>query len=485
MNIRDFASEFSIYIFSQEAELGSRIKFNLTMQKYNTYFFSDFDEMLSQIMLSPPHVLIIDHSSLVTSLSVVFQNVFKASSEIKIICLASVKVLSQLNDYREYNMVQFFDRSEAVVTDQISMTVDQTCESLYRLYQNEQVYSAYQASLNELNELKADVEKQRAGPIARPFQMRIAEYRVAESKEELIQKFFKQTPAQAWVFLKFVKPIQTYISVSHQNMPEAWVAGLSYKIPINQPDFNEHVIIGSYSESFLKYIKTKWSVDNVKIFPLIFKNEIEGLFVSPQDISAEAAEDFSLMSLVYSLIVLESRPKHFDVEDELTGFYNLLFYKRILDKEIDRSRRTFAPISVIKLSVDIFREIEVSHGRSFCDEIIKKVADAIKLTSRLPDYACRTDDNEFSILLTNCNRKGAVLRAERLRQQIKTESFSKIGFTITLSQGISEYPTLTKNADALNDSARKALEFISLKGGDKICVYKAPQDHEPDFQVNS
>ena len=215
------------------------------------------------------------------------------------------------------------------------------------------------------------------------------------------------------------------------------------------------------------------------------KDEIEGLLISPQDITAEMAEDFSLMSLLYNLIVSESQPKHLEVEDALTGFYNESFYKRILEKEIDRSKRIFAPLSVVKISVDIFREIEVSHGRNFCDEIIKKVAEVIKNTSRLPDYACRTGVNEFSVVLVNCNRKGAVLRAERLRQQVKLESFSKTGLTITLSQGISEFPSLTKTAESLNESAQKSLEFISAKGGDKICVYKAPQDHNPEFQVNS
>lgn len=485
MKISDIAPEFTIFVFSQDADLGSKLKFNITAAKYDCHFFSDFDELYIRLSLGVPHILIVDHASLVTPLSDVFQSVLKMSSEIKFICLAQADVLVQLNDYREYNMVQYFDRSQPSIFDQITMTVDQTCEGLYRLYQNEQIYNTYQGTLQELNALKNNVEVQRSGPAIRPFQMRISAYRVAETKEELIQMFFKQSPSQSWVFLKYIKSIQTYVSVSSQNMPEAWVEGLSYKIPAGSDDFNEKLMLGSFPESLLNYVKGKWEVDTIKILPLLLKNEIEGLVISPQDIGAEAAEDFSLMSLVYSLIALESQPKHLDVEDALTGFYNQLFYKRILEKEIDRSKRTFAPISVVKVAIDIFKEIEVSQGRNFCDEIIKKVAEVIKKTSRMPDYACRTDDNEFSIVLVNCNRKGAALRAERLRQQLKTESFSKTGFTVTVSQGISEYPSLTKTAESLTESARKALEFISTKGGDKICVYKAAQDHKPDFQVNT
>ena len=485
MNIRDVASDFSVFIFSQDADLGSRIKFQLNNLKYDTHFFSDIDELQSRVELTPPHIIVLDQAGLVVSLSTVFEKALKVSPEIKFICLAENQVLAQLEEFRSFNMVQFFDRGISTADVQVGLSVDLACESLYLLYQNEQVYNTYNGTKQELEALQARTEEQKKGPEARPFQLRIADYKVAESKDDLLQKFFQQTPGQSWAFLKYIKSINSYISVSSQNMPESWVEGLSYKIPANDPDFNKNLSLGEYSENFLNYLKRKWEVETVKVLPLTLKDEVEGVLLTPQDISAEVAEDFSLMSLVYNLIAIEAQPKQFDVEDALTGFFNEHFYKRILDKEADRSKRTFLPVSVVKVAVDSFKEIEVSQGRSFCDEIIKKVADIIKKTSRLPDYVCRTGENEFSIILTNCNRKGAALRSERLRQNLKMESFSKAGIVITVSQGISEYPSLTKSAQELDETARKTLAFILTKGGDKICIYKAPVDHKPDFQVNT
>jgi diguanylate cyclase (GGDEF)-like protein len=485
MNIRDFASDFTVFVFSQDADLGSRVKFVLSENKFDTYFFSDTDEMQNRVNLAPPHIIILDHAGLVLPLGQIFQNILKISTEVRFICLGEVEILPQLASYKEYNLVQFFDRSHPATVDQVAFAVDQTCEALYRLYQNEQVYNLYKNSLAQVDGLKAEMNDQQKAPVVRPFQMRISEYRVAESKEDLLQKFFKQTPIQSWAFLKYVKSINSYISVSSQNMPESWVEGLSYKVPNNETDFNQNMLVGIYSEHFLNYLKRKWSVDIVKVLPLTLKDQIEGLLVTPQDIKGEVAEDFSLVSLVYSILASESQPKQLDVEDVLTGMFNVHFYKRILEKEADRSKRTFAPVSVIKVAIDSYKEIEISQGRVFCDEVIKKVAEVIKKTSRLPDYVCRTNENEFSIVLTNCNRKGAALRAERLRQSLKIEAFSKAGLVITVSQGISEYPSLTKSAETLDESARKTLEFIITKGGDKICIYKAPSDHKPDFQVNT
>ncbi len=479
------ASEFTVYVLSQDADLGSRVKLVLSQAKYETYFFADADEMAERISLNPPHIIVVDHQALVIELSDFFQKVLAISAEIKVLVLSETQKFSDLLQFRDYNLIAFFDRAMVGVALQVLLTVEQTCENLYRLYQNEQIFTRYQSISKECDELKTAVFQERQGPQVRPFQMRISEYKMAESKEQLLQLFFKQTPHQSWVFLKYIKSIQTYISVAHQNMEENWVEGLSFKIPSNEQQFNEKVFVGEFPQSLVGYLKDRWNVDALKIIPLTLKDQVEGILITTQDISAAVAEDFSLLSLVYQLMSIESQPLHLDVEDSLTGFYNQLFYKRILAKEIDRSKRTLAPISVVKISIDAFKEIEVSQGRAFCDEVIKKIAEVITKSSRLPDYACRTDENEFSLVLTNCNRKGAALRAERLRQFLKAESFSRSGFVITVSQGISEYPSLTRDATVLDESARKALYFISSKGGDKICIFKAPQGHRPDFQVDT
>lgn len=492
MNIRKQASSFTIYVLSQDADLGSTIRLDLNQAGYQAYFFADFDEMQVRVISDPPHLIIVDHQSLVISLNEFFEKVLTVSSEIKIICLSDAEYFSSFSDFKEYNLVHFSDRNQKNISFQILSTVDLVCESLFRLYQNEQLLISYEEKTKSLIDINEARLKERMAPQIRPFQMRITEYRTAESKDELLQIFFRQTPQQSWVFLKYVKSIETYIAVSNQNMPEDWVEGLSFKIPAEElmvqgenRTFNDRILIGEFPESLVNYLKSKWSVPALKILPLILKKEIEGLFVTTQDIEATVAEDFSLMSLVYAMLSLESQPQYLEIEDSLTGFYNHIFYKRILEKEIDRSRRAFKALSVIKLSVDTFREIESSYGRHFCDEVLKKVAEVIKKTSRAPDFACRTAENEFSIILTDCNRKGAALRSERLRQQLKLESFSQNGIVITLSQGISEYPSLTKTAMTLSESATKALEFIATKGGDKICIFKAPQDHKPDFQVNT
>ncbi len=483
MNIRDFSNDFNISLLSQDAHLGALLKVSLSRANYETYFFTDHSEFVDRMVLSPSHIVVIDVETLIVPLHEYIERLLKISTEIQFVFLSPEQNMLSFMNYQKYNLAMVLDRADKAIAEQLLMVVDLICEKLYRVYQNEQVFEAYQNEKDIHLKLQEKVKDEVQSPNVRPYQSRISTYRLAESKEQLLDQFYQATPTQAWFYLKLVPTIQTLICVSSANCPEEWSEGLSYKIPAREKGFSEQLLSGIIPEGLLSYLKVKLGVDKIKFLPLIIKQSVEGLLISTQDISAEVAEDFSLMSLVYSNLVYESQPKYLDVEDSLTGFYNELFYKRILDKEIDRSKRTQSPLSIVKIKIDKFLEIETSQGRLVADEIIKKVAQQIKATSRLPDYICRTAENEFSLVLTNCHRKGAALRAERLRQSLEAEKFSQAGLQITISQGISEYPTLANSLEHLNASAASAMQFISEKGGNKICIYKAQKDHQPDFMV--
>lgn len=484
MNIRDYASQFIVTLFTQNVDMGAHLKMEIGAKKYEAVLYTDHEQLIQQFQMNPSHVILIDLASLIVPIHEFIEKLLKISAEVRFLILAPENTVAALKKYSEFNVDSVVEVESKNLYQSVLQSLDQICLNIFRLYQNQQIFDELQTTKTQLENIQAILEKERMGPLMRPFQMRISEYRSAQSKEELLDLFFKNTQPQSWIFLKYVPSIQTFISVSTSNVPEGWAEGLSYKVPSKDKNFMTELITGQIPEAFVKYLTTRFEVPHIKFVPLIIKEIVEGVFVSTQDIPASIAEDFSLMSLVYSNLVYESQPRYLDIEDSLTGFYNQLFYKRILEKEVDRSRRAYSPLSVVKIKIDKFIEIEGSHGKVFLDEIIKKVAEQIKNTSRLPDYVCRTDENEFSLVLINCHKKGAAIRAERLRQVLNLESFSKAGLKISVSQGIAEFPTMTNSIQELDRMASDALEFISSKGGDKICIAKPSKDHQPEFTVD-
>ncbi len=486
MNIQDFSNEFSLVVFSQNIDLGTSLKLSLNDKKYECQLYADADLLLNDLAYNIPHVIILDVPSLVLPLHEYIEKCLLVSHEIKFIVLAPTGNLKSLKNYRQYGVMQIVDSNgeASAIENQTAYAVDNTCEVLYRTYQNEQLYENYRSEQAKSSDLVSTLNSERQSTTVRPYQLRISQYKTAESKENLLDVFYSQTPAQSWIFLKYASSIKTFIAVSFSQVPESWIEGLSFKVPQRENNFIQQILLGETPDSMVVYLKNKFESHNVKLLPLIIKNELEGVLISTQDISADVAEDFSLMSLVYSLLAYESQPKHLDIEDSLTGFYNKVFYQRLLEREIERARRDYLPLSIVKIGIDKFSELEISQGRSFADEILKKISNVIKLTSRIPDYLCRTSENEFTVVLIDCNRKGAAIRAERLRIELNKESYSKNGIAITVSQGISEYPSLSHTVEDLDSSAQKSLQFISTKGGDKICIYKPSSNHKPEFTVS-
>ena len=91
--------------------------------------------------------------------------------------------------------------------------------------------------------------------------------------------------------------------------------------------------------------------------------------------------------------------------------------------------------------------------------------------------------NEMAMILPHCSKKGAAIRAERLRRIVEGTTFMENGMKVSISLGVSEYPSLCDSAKTLDETATKALTHILDKGGNKICLYKAPDSHHPEFEV--
>jgi len=169
------------------------------------------------------------------------------------------------------------------------------------------------------------------------------------------------------------------------------------------------------------------------------------------------------------LLSFEPREKvdSLEVQDYVTELRNRNYYLNALEEEVVRGRRLKQAVSVVKISIDNFRELESKLGENDRDEVLRTLASILVKGSRTTDQNCRTALNEMSLILPHCPKKGAALRAERIRRIVEGTSFLEKGINITVSLGVSEFPSLCDSSKGLDESATKALGFISEKGGNK------------------
>jgi len=128
--------------------------------------------------------------------------------------------------------------------------------------------------------------------------------------------------------------------------------------------------------------------------------------------------------------------------DALTGLYNFRFFSDTLPLEMERSRRSFQPLSLIVVDIDHFKQFNDRWGHELGNQALIHIAQLIAQTIRKLDYACRFGGEEFVIILPNTDLRQAVSVAERLREVIATTSLNYADYkpiAMTASLGVDEF----------------------------------------------
>lgn len=493
MNIRDYSSQFTVFVFTTNVDMGASAKVYLSQAGYDAYFFQDIETLEQRLKENAPHILAFSTAALAGSLSDFVTQVQQINEEIRFVAISAISQFDILAQYNDHGFVDVISDETAALESRLVWSVDRACEKLYLTYQNEQLFDELNSTKIRMDEVHAAAVKsmKEAESLKQPqisMATRIGEYRSAQSKEDLVQKYLSHLPDMLCVFFKFLPSVRSFVATHAVGIPATDIQGVGVQLESgDMKDLSSQMAIGLLPPRFSDMLVEAFRFSPPKALPLYAHNNLEGVFVYSGQIRPEhnavMNEEFSLLSLCYSHFALEKKVDSLEVQDFVTEVYNRNYYQKVLEDEVSRARRQKQALSVVKVALDDFYEIESSLGEAVRDELLKAVATIINKTSRTNDVTCRTAMNEFAMILPHCPKKGAALRAERLRRIIEATAFLDNGMKVSVSLGISEYPSLCDSAKTLDESATKALMHILDKGGNKICLYKAPESHRPEFEV--
>jgi diguanylate cyclase (GGDEF)-like protein len=125
--------------------------------------------------------------------------------------------------------------------------------------------------------------------------------------------------------------------------------------------------------------------------------------------------------------------------DTLTGLYNFSFLMKILENEIERSRRYNEPLSIVLLDIDNFMKINDSYGYRVGDAVLEQTATLMRQILRPSDNAGRYGGGEFMLILPNTDHDGACALAERVRSHIAATPCTESNLNVTISAGIAKW----------------------------------------------
>ncbi len=162
--------------------------------------------------------------------------------------------------------------------------------------------------------------------------------------------------------------------------------------------------------------------------------------------------------------------------DPLTGLYNFRHLMTSLEKELDRSKRTGHPTSLIIIDLDHFKRVNDTFGHQAGNEILKWVSNIWRSNTRKIDIACRYGGEEFAIILPSTSLPGALQIAERLRSSLANNHLTlddNKKVSITASFGVDTY--LPKESITPSEFIKRADKYLLTAketGRNKICFDK-------------
>ena len=159
--------------------------------------------------------------------------------------------------------------------------------------------------------------------------------------------------------------------------------------------------------------------------------------------------------------------------DPLTNTLNQKAFLNLARGELERARRNLAPLSLIVLDIDNFKEINKQHGNAIGDDVLVLISQAIREKSRPYDNLGRYEKDMFLIPLPGVIGQDAEKIAERIFKGITNTNISLLDGTalnISISVGVVSSARITVNTevDMLIEKARELIATIKRNGGNHV-----------------
>ncbi|MBV1961277.1 MAG: GGDEF domain-containing protein [Immundisolibacteraceae bacterium] len=206
---------------------------------------------------------------------------------------------------------------------------------------------------------------------------------------------------------------------------------------------------------------------NATLLPLKDSNgEVEAICITLEDATDTALYHLQLQDAIKKL---EQQNRL----DALTNLYNRGYWQQRLTEMFSQAQRYQNDFSLLIFDLDLFKEINDSHGHPGGDEVLKNISNRVRQCVRDIDIAARYGGEEFAVLLPGTDIKGAQVFAERLRASIENNPTPYLDTEIpcTASIGIAQYNPQQENFEKLLAEADTALYEAKAAGRNCVRVF--------------
>ncbi len=162
----------------------------------------------------------------------------------------------------------------------------------------------------------------------------------------------------------------------------------------------------------------------------------------------------------------------------VTGLVNRSSFFRLGEQELQQARRDGRPLALLNFDIDDFRQINNRWGHEAGDRVLLDICRLTEQRLRPQDLFGRIGDEEFAVLLPDCDDAQAMANAEGIRQDVATMAgvFSQSDYRPHISGGVTALVGADTSFSDLFYRADQALYLAKGNGRDQIARLLADGD---------
>ncbi|MEM5493926.1 GGDEF domain-containing protein [Hoeflea sp. AS16] len=187
--------------------------------------------------------------------------------------------------------------------------------------------------------------------------------------------------------------------------------------------------------------------------------------------SRSLRERGKLQRMTESLSVRSLSLEHAAVTDGLTGMYNRRYFDEALAEYLEAFGQIKKPIGMVILDLDHFKKVNDTHGHDVGDEVLRQVAECLKIFTRYHDVLARLGGEEFAILSPNITESQLYSLSDRIRQAVSELKITNGNVTlkVTVSAGLAVWDGI-ETGEELYRRADKQLYEAKRQGRNRVCA---------------